>query len=383
MAGQQAAEVNAKKPRKQDPFDHPDFYNLDALFGEEQKLVRSAIRDFVKKEITPFIEDWAERAHFPYEIVRKFGDIGAFGPTIPAEYGGGGLDYISYGLIMQEIERGDSGMRSTASVQGSLVMYPIYKFGSEEQRKKYLPKLGSGEWLGCFGLTEPDFGSNPGGMVTHFKDAGDHYLLNGAKMWISNSPKADLAVVWAKNEEGRVHGLIVERGMEGFSTPEMHGKSIVDGPLPFLFGAEAAKIQQRYWVGVFTPKDAKGEYWLEAWPKFREDAKNYKKVEIIIDETDFLPKAIQIFDHNGNNNDPSSTVLTFEKRDVNFKLSPLGGLDPLELFAREFIEPSTPFGYKKETIKFDAANGAAPAQARQPRGTQASRVLPQMPLRKR
>lgn len=197
---------------------------MDDLLTEEHKLIRSSIRDFVKREISPYIEDWAQRAHFPYEIVRKFGEVGAFGPTIPAQYGGGGLDYISYGLIMQEIERGDSGMRSTASVQGSLVMYPIYKFGSEEQRRKYLPKLGSGEWLGCFGLTEPDHGSNPAGMVTNFKDMGDHYLLNGSKMWISNAPKADIAVVWAKNEEGRVHGLIVERGFEGFSTPETHGK---------------------------------------------------------------------------------------------------------------------------------------------------------------
>lgn len=217
-------DLKAKKSMKQDQFEHPDFYQLDSLLTEEQKLIRSSIRDFVKKEISPYIEDWAERAHFPYEIVKKFGDIGAFGPTIPEQYGGGGLDYISYGLIMQEIERGDSGMRSTASVQGSLVMYPIYKFGNEEQRKKYLPKLASGEWLGCFGLTEPDHGSNPSGMVTHFKDMGDHYLLNGAKMWISNSPKADIAVVWAKNEEGRIHGLVVERGMEGFSTPETHGK---------------------------------------------------------------------------------------------------------------------------------------------------------------
>jgi len=213
-----------RKSLKQDVFDHPDFYQIDDLLSDEHKLVRNSIRDFVKREISPYIEEWAQRAHFPYEIVRKFGDIGAFGPTVPQEYGGGGLDYISYGLIMQEIERGDSGMRSTASVQGSLVMYPIYKFGSEAQRKKYLPKLGSGEWLGCFGLTEPDHGSNPGGMVTQFRDNGDHYVLNGAKMWISNSPKADLAVVWAKDEEGRVHGLIVERGFEGFSTPETHGK---------------------------------------------------------------------------------------------------------------------------------------------------------------
>lgn len=214
----------SKKSNKQDVFEHPDFYMLDDLFSEEHKLVRSSVRDFVKKEITPYVEEWAQQAHFPYEIVRKFGEVGAFGPFIPAEYGGGGLDYISYGLIMQEIERGDSGMRSTASVQGSLVMYPIYKFGTEEQRRKYLPKLASGEWLGCFGLTEPDHGSNPGGMVTHFKDMGDHYLLNGAKMWISNAPRADVAVVWAKNEQGRIHGLIVERGMAGFSTPETHGK---------------------------------------------------------------------------------------------------------------------------------------------------------------
>jgi glutaryl-CoA dehydrogenase len=207
-----------------DFFESPDFYNIDDLLTDEHKLIRSSMRDFVKKEITPFIEEWCQNAHFPYEIVKKFGEIGAFGPTIPQEYGGGGLDYISYGLLMQEIERGDSGMRSTASVQGSLVMYPIYKFGSEEQKKKFLPKLASGEFLGCFGLTEPDHGSNPSGMVTNFKDKGDHYLLNGAKMWISNSPKADIAVVWAKNEEGRIHGLIVERGMEGFTTPETHNK---------------------------------------------------------------------------------------------------------------------------------------------------------------
>jgi glutaryl-CoA dehydrogenase len=218
------AEPIAKKSLKQDRYEQPDFYMIDDLLTEEHKLIRSSIRDFVKREISPYIEDWAQRAHFPYEIVKKFGEIGAFGPTLPVEYGCGGLDYISYGIIMQEIERGDSGMRSTASVQGSLVMYPIYKFGSEAQRKKYLPKLASGEWLGCFGLTEPDHGSNPSGMVSNFKDMGDHYLLNGAKMWISNSPKADVAVVWAKNEAGRIHGLIVERGMPGFTTPETHGK---------------------------------------------------------------------------------------------------------------------------------------------------------------
>ncbi|MDE0599029.1 MAG: acyl-CoA dehydrogenase family protein, partial [Dokdonia donghaensis] len=161
---------------------------------------------------------------FPKSIIPGLAEIGAFGPYIPEQYGGAGLDQISYGLIMQEIERGDSGVRSTASVQSSLVMYPIWKYGSEEQRNKFLPKLASGEFMGSFGLTEPDHGSNPSGMVTNFKDMGDHYLLNGAKLWISNSPFCDVAVVWAKNEEGRIHGLIVERGMEGFSTPETRNK---------------------------------------------------------------------------------------------------------------------------------------------------------------
>ena len=217
-------EVELIRSRKTDEFESPDFLLMDELLTDEHKLIRQSIRDFVKKEISPIIEDACQKAYFPEYMVKKFGDVGAFGPTIPHQYGGGGMDYISYGLIMQEIERGDSGMRSTVSVQSSLVMYPIYKFGSEEQRNKYLPGLASGDLLGCFGLTEPDFGSNPSGMVTNFKDMGDHYLLNGAKMWISNSPKADLAVVWAKNEAGRIHGLIVERGMEGFTTPETHGK---------------------------------------------------------------------------------------------------------------------------------------------------------------
>lgn len=207
-----------------DRFEAPDHYGIDALLTEEQKLVRNSLRDFVKKEISPIIEDCCQKAVFPEHIIKKFGEIGVFGPTIPVQYGGGGLDYISYGLMMQEIERGDSGMRSTASVQGSLVMFPIHEFGSEEQKKKYLPKLATGEMLGCFGLTEPDHGSNPAAMVTHFKDMGDHYLLNGAKMWITNSPKADIAVVWAKNEEGRIKGLIVEKGMEGFTAPETHHK---------------------------------------------------------------------------------------------------------------------------------------------------------------
>ncbi|MCB9246182.1 MAG: acyl-CoA dehydrogenase family protein [Flavobacteriales bacterium] len=207
-----------------DRFEHPDFYLIDELLTEEHKMIRGSVRDWVKREISPIIEQACQDAKFPYWIVRQLGEIGCFGPQIPAEYGGGGLDYISYGLAMQELERGDSGVRSTASVQGSLVMYPISKFGSEEQKHKYLPKLASGEYLGCFGLTEPDHGSDPGGMITRFRDAGDHYVLNGAKMWISNAPFADVAVVWAKDEEGVVRGLIVERGMEGFSTPETHNK---------------------------------------------------------------------------------------------------------------------------------------------------------------
>jgi glutaryl-CoA dehydrogenase len=209
---------------KPDLFQSPDYYLLDELLTEEHKLVREASREWVKREVSPIIEDYAQRAEFPTQIIKGLAEIGAFGPYIPTEYGGAGLDQISYGLIMQEIERGDSGVRSTASVQSSLVMYPIFKYGTEEQRKKYLPKLASGEWMGCFGLTEPDYGSNPGGMITNFKDMGDHYLLNGAKMWISNAPFAQIAVVWAKNEEGRIHGLIVERGMEGFTTPETHNK---------------------------------------------------------------------------------------------------------------------------------------------------------------
>jgi glutaryl-CoA dehydrogenase len=209
---------------KPDLFQAPDYYNLDDLLTEEHKLVRQAARDWVKRDVSPIIEDYAQRAEFPKQIISGLAEIGAFGPYIPEEYGGAGLDQISYGLIMQEIERGDSGVRSTASVQSSLVMYPIWKYGNEEQRQKYLPKLASGEWIGSFGLTEPDHGSNPGGMTTNFKDMGDHYLLNGAKMWISNSPFCNIAVVWAKSEEGRIHGLVVERGMEGFSTPETHNK---------------------------------------------------------------------------------------------------------------------------------------------------------------
>lgn len=207
-----------------DNFQAHDYYLMDELLTDEHKLIRETARAWVKKEVSPIVEDACQKAAFPKQWIKGLAEIGAFGPYIPTEYGGPGLDQISYGLIMQELERGDSGLRSTASVQSSLVMYPIYTYGSEEQRRKYLPKLASGDMMGCFGLTEPDHGSNPNGMITNFKDKGDHYLLNGAKMWISNSPFADIAVVWAKDEEGVVRGLIVERGMAGFTTPETHGK---------------------------------------------------------------------------------------------------------------------------------------------------------------
>jgi glutaryl-CoA dehydrogenase len=208
----------------QDLYQAPDYFQMDELLTEEHKLIRDAAREWVKREISPIIEEACQKAEFPKQIIKGLAEIGGFGPYVPAEYGGAGLDQISYGLIMQELERGDSGIRSTSSVQSSLVMYPIWKYGSEEQKIKFLPKLATGDLIGCFGLTEPDHGSNPGGMVTNIKDMGDHYILNGAKMWISNSPFADIAVVWAKNEEGRIKGVIVERGMEGFSTPETHNK---------------------------------------------------------------------------------------------------------------------------------------------------------------
>jgi glutaryl-CoA dehydrogenase len=224
FAGQKTQQQKTIQMASTDLFQSPDYFNLDELLTDEQKLIRETVRNYVKKEISPIIEDYAQRAEFPVQIVRQLGELGCFGPTVPVEYGGGGLDYISYGLMMQELERGDSGVRSTASVQGSLVMFPINAYGSEEQKMKFLPKLASGEWLGCFGLTEPDHGSNPSGMLTNIKDKGDHYLLNGSKMWISNAPYAQVAVVWAKDEAGDIRGLIVERGMEGFTTPTTHGK---------------------------------------------------------------------------------------------------------------------------------------------------------------
>jgi len=226
MSGTNFSDNGVKiEPRNsQDQYQGTDYYNIDDLLTEEHLLIRSSVRDWVKKELSPIIEDYAQAARFPTQIIKGLGSIGAFGPHIATKYGGGGLDQIAYGIIMQELERCDSGIRSTASVQGSLVMYPIEQFGSEAQKMKFLPKLATGEIMGCFGLTEPDHGSNPAGMTTNFKDAGDHVILNGAKMWISNAPFADVAVVWAKDDEGKIRGLLVERGMEGFTTPETHGK---------------------------------------------------------------------------------------------------------------------------------------------------------------
>jgi glutaryl-CoA dehydrogenase len=202
----------------------PDHFLCDELFTDEHKIVRGAVRDWVNAAVKPIIEEYNEKAKAPVHLVKEMGDMGALGPFIPQEYGGAGMDYIAYGLIMQELERGDSGLRSMASVQTSLVMYPIYTFGSEEQKKKWLPKLAAGEIIGCFGLTEPNHGSDPGSMKTNVKDMGDHYLLNGAKMWITNSTIADIGVVWAKDEQGIVRGMIVEKGWAGYTAPETHGK---------------------------------------------------------------------------------------------------------------------------------------------------------------
>ncbi len=209
---------------KQDRYQHHDYYLMSELLSDEHRMAQEAVRDWVKQEVSPIIEDYAERAECPVHLFKGLAEIGAFGPSLPVEYGGGGMDEIAYGLIMQELERGDSGIRSMASVQGSLVMYPIFRYGSEEQKRKYLPKLGSGEFIGCFGLTEPDHGSNPAGMTSTLRDDGDAYILNGAKMWITNSPIADIAVVWARDDEGKIRGVIVEKGMKGFSAPEIHGK---------------------------------------------------------------------------------------------------------------------------------------------------------------
>ena len=203
---------------------NPDYFNICELLDDEHLLIQQSVKNWVEKKISPIIEKACQDAVFPYKILKELAEIGAFGSNIPEKYGGHGMDEISYGLIMQELEKGDSGIRSTASVQSSLVMYPIWQFGSTEQKNKYLPKLATAELIGCFGLTEPNHGSNPAEMQTNIKDCGDYYLLNGSKMWISNAPFCDIAIVWAKNEKGRIKGLIVEKGMPGFTTPETHNK---------------------------------------------------------------------------------------------------------------------------------------------------------------
>lgn len=200
-----------------------DYFNIADLLTDEEKLVRDTVHDFVNAEVLPIIEKYAREGTFPQHLVQKIGELGLFGITLPQEYGCAGLNSVCYGLAMQELERGDSGIRSFASVQSSLVMYPIYAFGSEEQKQRWLPRLAKGEAIGCFGLTEPDYGSNPGGMITTARKVDGGYVLNGAKMWITNGTLADVAVVWAKLD-GVVRGFLVEKGMKGFTAPEMKGK---------------------------------------------------------------------------------------------------------------------------------------------------------------
>lgn len=206
------------------PYNPPDYFGIDELLSDEHKIVRSSIRDYVTRSIVPIIDQAAQQHTFPSHIIKELGALGVFGPFIPEAYGGAGLDHISYGLIMAELERGDSGIRSVASVQTSLVMYPIFAFGSEEQKQRFLPRLATGELIGCFGLTEPNHGSDPGSMEATLRKEGDHYVLNGAKMWITNSTIADIAIVWAKDEKGVVRGLIAEKDTPGFSAPETHSK---------------------------------------------------------------------------------------------------------------------------------------------------------------
>lgn len=201
-----------------------DYFNLDELLGEEYILIREAMRDFVRLEILPDIDKSAQEHKEIPDLMKKLGSIGALGPFVASKYGGAGLDYLAYGLIMQELEAGDSAIRSAASVQSSLVMYPIYTFGSEEQRVKYLPMLATGDWVGAFGLTEPNHGSDPSSMETRLVREGEGYRLSGSKTWITNAPICDIAVVWAKDEQGKVRGVIVERDDVGFSTPEIKDK---------------------------------------------------------------------------------------------------------------------------------------------------------------
>ena len=204
-------------------FQGVDYYNADQLLSEEEILVRNTVRQFVDDRVLPVIEEHYRAGTFPVALIQSMAELGLFGATLPAQYGCAGMNNLAYGLAMQELERGDSAVRSFASVQSALVMYPIFAFGSEAQKDFWLPRLARGEKIGCFGLTEPDYGSNPGGMITRAERRHDGYLLNGAKMWITNGTVADVAVVWAKLD-GVVHGFLVEKGTKGFSAPEMKGK---------------------------------------------------------------------------------------------------------------------------------------------------------------
>tara|TARA_B100001013_G_scaffold28204_1_gene15464 strand:- start:3814 stop:4983 length:1170 start_codon:yes stop_codon:yes gene_type:complete len=202
----------------------PDFYNISDLLTEEELLIQKTAHDFVNNEFKPVINEHYEKGTFPIEIATKLGELGFMGSSLPEESGGAGVSGVAYGLILHELEKGDSGLRSFASVQGSLVMYPIHSYGSDEQKKKWLPGLGSGELIGCFGLTESNFGSNPGGMVTTAKKDGDDWIINGSKMWITNGSLADVALVWAKDETGVIRGFLLEKGMKGFTSNNIHGK---------------------------------------------------------------------------------------------------------------------------------------------------------------
>ncbi len=202
----------------------PDFYNITDLLTEEELLIQQTAHDFVQTEFMPLINQHYENATFPMDLVPKLGELGFMGSALPEESGGAGVSNVAYGLILHELERGDSGLRSFASVQGALVMYPIHAYGSDEQKTKWLPELGAGTKIGCFGLTEPNFGSNPGGMVTRCKRDGDDWILNGNKMWITNGSVADVSVVWTRDEDGIVRGFLLEKGMEGFTSSDIHGK---------------------------------------------------------------------------------------------------------------------------------------------------------------
>jgi len=202
----------------------PDYLDITELLTEEELVIQKTANEFVKNELMPIIQEHFRNATFPMDLIPKLGELGIFGPTLPMKYGGSEISNVAYGLLMQELEKGDSGLRSFASVQGGLVMYPIWKYGSGEQKNYWLPKLTKGEIVGCFGLTEPEFGSNPGGMITHAKKDGNNWILNGSKMWITNGTIADVAVIWAKDEDNIIRGFLVEKGTEGFTAPEIHGK---------------------------------------------------------------------------------------------------------------------------------------------------------------